>query len=70
MDDWSSADPNGQQRWASFVQHFNLQNVGGTPARFQKKAIYFKPDCAPHIPSGKTGGDNFGILAKIPVLVE
>jgi hypothetical protein len=70
MDDWTSADPNGQQRWTSFAQHFNLQNVDGTLAPYQKKAIYFKPDCAPHIPSGKTGGDNFGILAKIPVLVK
>lgn len=70
MEAWSSTDPDGQQRWASFAQYFNLQNVDGTPAPYQKKAIYFKPDCAPHIPSGTTGGENFGILAKIPVLVK
>jgi len=70
MDDWSSTDSNGQQRWASFAKYFNLQNVDGSPAPYQKKAIYFKPDCQPHIPSGRTGGENFGILAKIPVLVK
>ncbi len=70
MEAWSSTDPDGQQRWASFAQYFNLKNVDGTPAPYQKKAIYFKPDCAPHIPSGTTGGENFGILAKIPVLVK
>ena len=70
VEDWSSADPDGQQRWASFAQHFSLQNVDGTPAPYQNMAIYFKPDCDPHIPSGRTGGENFGILARIPVLVK
>jgi hypothetical protein len=70
VEDWSSTDPDGQQRWASFAQHFSLQNVDGSPAPYQNMAIYFKPDCEPHIPSGKTGGENFGILAKIPVLVK
>jgi hypothetical protein len=32
--------------------------------------MYFKPNCDPHIPMGGTGGENFGILAKIPVLVK
>ena len=40
------------------------------PAPYQKKAIYFKPECEPHVPTGRTGGINFGILAKIPVLVN
>ena len=35
-----------------------------------KKAIYFAPNCEPHFPSGITGGVNFGILARIPVLVN
>ena len=74
MDDWSYAadadNTNGQQRWTSFVDRFQLKNVDGSPAPYQKKAIYFKPDCMPHDPVGKTGGDNFGILAKIPVLVQ
>jgi hypothetical protein len=70
MGDWSSDLADGQQRWAGFVQNFSLTNADGTPAPYQKKAIYFKPDCEPHIPSGRTGGENFGILAKIPVLVR
>jgi Flp pilus assembly protein TadG len=70
MEGWSSASTDGQQRWSSFVQYFSLQNVDGSPAPYQKKAIYFKPDCQPHIPSGRSGGENFGILAKIPVLVK
>lgn len=60
----------GQTRWDSFVTFFNLQNVDGTPAPFDQKSIYFLPDCTPHEPTGLSGGENFGILAEIPVLVE
>lgn len=67
---WSSDDPVGETRWASFVAYFNLQNVDGSPAPYAKKSIYFLPDCEPHIPAGLTGGENFGVLAKIPVLVK
>jgi hypothetical protein len=70
MGAWSSNDPDGQNRWNSFVSYFNLQNVNGTPAPYNKKSIYFLPDCSPHIPTGVSGGENFGILAKIPVLVD
>jgi hypothetical protein len=34
------------------------------------KATYFIPNCTPHIPDGTTGGKNFGVLARIPVLVK
>jgi hypothetical protein len=71
---WSFlADPgntNGKDRWDSFVSHFHLQNVDGTPALYKEKSIYFLPDCNDHRPKGRTGGENFGILAKIPVLVR
>jgi len=70
MGDWSSNNPDGQQRWNSFVQRFSLQNVNGTPAPYDQKSIYFLPDCQPHELTGRTGGYNFGILAKIPVLVN
>jgi len=74
MAGWSvpanAGNTNGQERWNSFVSHFNLQNVDGTPAPYKKKSIYFLPDCTPHIPTGLSGGQNFGILAKIPVLVK
>ncbi|MBL0713026.1 MAG: hypothetical protein JJV98_04935, partial [Desulfosarcina sp.] len=67
---WSSSDPDGMVRWDSFVNAFGLQNVDGSPAPYQKKGIYFLPDCTPHDPAGLTGGRNFGILAEIPVLVD
>jgi Flp pilus assembly protein TadG len=70
MGAWSSAETDGSARWDSFVSHFNLKNVDETPAPYAKKSIYFLPDCSPHEPRGGTGGENFGILAKIPVLVE
>jgi hypothetical protein len=71
MGDWSnSSQIPGVERWASFVEHFDLQNVDGSPAPYAKKSIYFKPDCTPHLPAGTSGGNNFGILAEIPVLVE
>jgi hypothetical protein len=57
--------------WTSFVQHFNLRDVlNNSDAFYEDKTIYFLPDCTPHEPKGTTGGENFGILAKIPVLVK
>ena len=68
---WScSSDTGGEACWYSFVTHFNLQNVDQTPVPYAKKSIYFLPDCTPHEPAGVTGGDNFGIRAQIPVLVQ
>ena len=67
---WSSADPSGVNRWNSFAQHFNLRNVDGSPAPYAKKSIYFLPDCTPHEPGGVSGGENFGVQAEIPVLVQ
>jgi Flp pilus assembly protein TadG len=70
MEGWSSSDTDGSARWSSFVHHFNLQNVDGTDAPYAKKSIYFLPDCTPHDLEGHSGGENFGILAKYPVLVK
>jgi Putative Tad-like Flp pilus-assembly len=70
MDKWSNQDPNGRVRWNSFVSQFRLKNLDNNPAPYEKKSIYFLPDCQTHIPTGRTGGENFGILAKIPVLVK
>jgi hypothetical protein len=72
--DSADAD-NGQARWADFTRHFNLENVDGVTgddiyAPFQKKAIYFLPSCKKSPPTGMTGGANFGVLAKTPVLVH
>ena len=70
MGDWSNSDTDGEVRWNDFVSHFNLKNVDGSSAPYAKKSIYFLPDCTPHEPKGVSGGENFGILAKIPVLVQ
>jgi hypothetical protein len=67
---WVSNDPNGQVRWNSFVRYFNLRDLDGAFVPYQKKAVYFLPDCHPQEPRGRTGGGNFGILAKIPVLAK
>ena len=57
--------------WNSFVTHFNLEDVlNNSSAFYEDKTIYFLPRCEPNIPRGVTGGENFGILAKIPVLVR
>ncbi len=56
--------------WDDFVSHFNLKNVDGADATYQKKAIYFLPSCTPVEPRGVSGGQNFGIQALIPVLVN
>ncbi|MEW6333638.1 MAG: TadG family pilus assembly protein [Thermodesulfobacteriota bacterium] len=74
MENWSCSPP-GEACWNSFVQHFNLRKTNGQLATaanggYTQKTIYFLPDCAPHSRVGKTGGENFGILAKIPVLVR
>ena len=70
MGAWSSNNPNGANRWNSFVQNFQLKNVDGSDAPYEKKSIYFLPDCTPHEPAGVSGGQNFGVLAEIPVLVH
>jgi hypothetical protein len=70
MDDWHDNNPDGEKRWQSFVGHFNLKDTDGGPAPYQGKAIYFLPSCEETELAGKTGGSNFGILAKIPVLVQ
>jgi len=64
-----------QQCWREFASTFNLRTADGTsvgdltPSDLQK-TIFFLPECKPQDPRGNTGGENFGILAKIPVLVQ
>ncbi len=70
MEKWSNPDADGRVRWNSFVNQFRLKNLDNNPATYEKKSIYFLPDCQTHIPTGRSGGQNFGILAKIPVLVK
>ena len=69
--DWSSTEPDGAKRWNELANHFQLKGRDGvSTATYVQKTMYFKPNCDPHIPMGGTGGKNFGILAKIPVLVK
>ena len=67
----------GLECWKSFVDYFNIANVDGPPLTdedyeemYQKKNIFFLPDCTVHEPTGGSGGENFGVLARIPKLVE
>lgn len=82
MDDWScSITPATRDDrfscWKEFVDHFNLQNVTGEPSSdadyeemYQKKNIFFLPECERQIPTGNSGGMPFNVLAKYPKLVE
>jgi hypothetical protein len=68
-----SADLNtpGEERWASFVDHFNLDTNTVEPIDgWTQKTIYFVPSCEPHELTGDTGGENYGMLAARPVLVN
>lgn len=68
---WSCSGPTPQVCWDSFRDAFNLKNNNLTgPALWADKTLYFFPDCKVHAPQGGTGGDNYGILARYPVLVK
>jgi Flp pilus assembly protein TadG len=67
-DDPQCAD--GHYRWSSFAAFFYLTNLDGNPAPYDNKTLYFKPVCDPQLATGGTGGENFGMMATIPVLVE
>jgi Flp pilus assembly protein TadG len=66
-----SCNGSGVECWNSFVQYFHLKDIlNNTDAFYEDKTLYFLPDCTPHEPTGVTGGQNFGILARVPVLVK
>jgi hypothetical protein len=64
-----------QQCWQEFATQFSLKTADGTlvgtltPSQLQK-TTFFLPLCAPQELTGTTGGQNFGVLARIPVLVQ
>ena len=71
MADWENNSLDGKVRWDSFVAHFGLWDVlNNRAATYEATTIYFRPECKIHEPVGKTGGENYGILAKHPVLVK
>jgi Flp pilus assembly protein TadG len=64
-----------QACFREFASHFNLHtadgaSVGNLTASDLQKTMFFRPSCEYHEPRGNSGGQNFGILAKIPVLVK
>jgi hypothetical protein len=79
-------DCRGIRRWNQFVRHFEIArqlepDEEGNPVYaeydddpqitgWRQKTIYFMPNCQPAVPKGRTGGENFGVLARIPVLVD
>jgi len=72
MGDWECSDPDGGAAcWDEFVDNFELLNAdNASPAPYEKKTIYFLADCTYHDPAGASDGQNFGIMARIPVLVK
>jgi Flp pilus assembly protein TadG len=62
--------------WENFVKAYGLVGAKINPetddysAEYHAKSLYFLKSCEDHIPQGITGGQNFGILAEIPVLVR
>jgi hypothetical protein len=75
---WSCTGTTKSERracWDSFVQRFDLQKSPGVLATdanggYLQKTLYFRPTCEDATPKGVTGGQNFNVLAKIPVLVK
>jgi hypothetical protein len=65
-------DAERQQCWTEFVEAFSILNTAGVPATvddYRSDSFYFMPACYAH-ELGGTGGQNFGVLARIPVLVK
>ncbi|SFR78093.1 Putative Tad-like Flp pilus-assembly [Marinobacter daqiaonensis] len=76
---WSNSNASGVARWDDFVNTFSIEKPDHSLAHWdsdpqksgwRQKTIYFLPDCSYHEPKGNTGGENFGVLARIPVLVD
>jgi hypothetical protein len=71
MGDWTcDSSYTDAQCWAAFLMHYNIVNYDGSYPDLEQKSVYFRPSCDAHVPVGVTGGQNFGVLAKIPVLVD
>lgn len=65
------ATMSGADCWSEFRNMHRLHDVlNDTPATYEDKTIYFRPDCQEHELAGNTGGRNFGVLARIPKLVD
>ncbi|MFA7534960.1 MAG: pilus assembly protein TadG-related protein [Desulfuromonadales bacterium] len=66
----------GKALWVNFVDHFGLEVNPEIPAYesagdgFYQKTVYATRECEPYAPVGRTGGANYGVLAKYPALVQ
>lgn len=75
-DAFDSLDETARQGcWADFADHFGLVTYDDTPVgelthSDVQRTMYFLPTCEPQEPRGVSGGENFGILAEVPVLVK
>jgi hypothetical protein len=66
--------------WRDFTDHFQLYSPDGDLLSslkskkdnfgLAKQTIYFVPSCEPHPPTGATGGQNYGVMAELPRLVD
>ena len=70
--DWNCSDPTDNELcWQDFQDAFGWlfddPEGDGLP---EIKGIYFGPNCNYTEPVGGVGSDNFGVMAKVPVLVE
>jgi hypothetical protein len=65
---WTCSNPSATDAtcWNEFVAEFNLQNMDGSPAPCQKKAIYFMPECSSTTPGAGVAPS----MPEIPVLVN
>jgi hypothetical protein len=76
LNDWIAEDDvsvnNRKLCWERFAQHFGLKDLSqdGAYADYKKKSLYVSFLCQYKQPNGNTGGEYFGVLAKIPKLVE
>lgn len=70
-------DLTGKARWDAFVDFFDLEVLNQTSKvhesaseHYYQKSIYALPSCKKVEPRGISGGSNFGLMAKVPVLVK
>ena len=62
--------PTREACWIDFYTTFNLKDENGNPPDYEKKQLFFRPNCAGDAPLGGTGGQNYGVIAKVPLLVK
>lgn len=67
--DWSCSGT-WKDCWPSFAEHFKLTDENQSALDYEPNTIYYRPECKASGAAGMSGGKNFGIVARIPVLVH